>query len=145
MTLDGLPCPSCGSQYVKVIDTRPVHGTIRRRRECVKCKERFFTKEVFCDLAGAPRKSVFDGQERVNLFFTQLTAYASEHYDTTMTVEKTGVRIAISGTEKHPPHPSVTVSVFVRLYDVRRNTAWTFDDTIANLRDAFNERLLICL
>jgi transcriptional repressor NrdR len=41
-------CPFCSEQDTKVIDSRLVSDghTIRRRRECSKCKERFTTYEV---------------------------------------------------------------------------------------------------
>ena len=41
-------CPFCSEQDTKVIDSRLVSDghTIRRRRECIKCKERFTTFEV---------------------------------------------------------------------------------------------------
>ncbi|MBE6714204.1 MAG: transcriptional repressor NrdR [Ruminococcaceae bacterium] len=41
-------CPSCGSEDIKVVDSRPVedNNSIRRRRECLVCKHRFTTYEV---------------------------------------------------------------------------------------------------
>ena len=43
-----MKCPSCGSEDIKVIDSRPVpeNNSIRRRRECLDCKTRFTTYEV---------------------------------------------------------------------------------------------------
>ncbi|MCM1055906.1 MAG: transcriptional regulator NrdR [Bacteroides sp.] len=38
-------CPSCGFDDSKVIDSRPTENRIRRRRECLKCRERFTTYE----------------------------------------------------------------------------------------------------
>lgn len=38
-------CPNCGFDDSKVIDSRPTENRIRRRRECLKCKERFTTYE----------------------------------------------------------------------------------------------------
>lgn len=38
-------CPYCGCCDLKVIDSRPTDGKIRRRRECVKCGKRFTTFE----------------------------------------------------------------------------------------------------
>lgn len=40
-------CPKCGFENSKVIDSRPTEETssIRRRRECLKCKHRFTTYE----------------------------------------------------------------------------------------------------
>ncbi len=40
-------CPSCGYSDTKVIDSRPVDGesSIRRRRECISCHNRFTTYE----------------------------------------------------------------------------------------------------
>ena len=40
-------CPYCGKTNSKVIDSRPTDegNSIRRRRECIKCKKRFTTYE----------------------------------------------------------------------------------------------------
>ena len=38
-------CPHCGSDQHKVIDTRTVADTIRRRRRCTACDQRFTTYE----------------------------------------------------------------------------------------------------
>lgn len=45
-------CPFCGSTLNKVVDKRSVTGTgeIRRRRECLKCGNRFTTYEVLAKL-----------------------------------------------------------------------------------------------
>ena len=42
-----MKCPYCDYLESKVIDTRPVDdgGSIRRRRECLKCEKRFTTYE----------------------------------------------------------------------------------------------------
>ncbi|UTW44359.1 transcriptional regulator NrdR [bacterium SCSIO 12696] len=41
-------CPFCGKDETKVIDSRLVAegGQVRRRRECLSCKERFTTYEL---------------------------------------------------------------------------------------------------
>jgi transcriptional repressor NrdR len=39
-----MKCPYC-SDETKVIDKRDVEGTVKRRRECVKCEKRFTTFE----------------------------------------------------------------------------------------------------
>lgn len=43
-----MKCPSCGSDDIKVVDSRPVedNNSIRRRRECLCCHARFTTYEV---------------------------------------------------------------------------------------------------
>lgn len=43
-----MKCPSCGSDDIKVVDSRPVeeNNSIRRRRECLACHTRFTTYEV---------------------------------------------------------------------------------------------------
>ena len=43
-----MKCPSCGSEDIKVVDSRPVedNNSIRRRRECLMCHNRFTTYEV---------------------------------------------------------------------------------------------------
>ena len=38
-------CPYCLNQDSKVIDKRDSEGVIRRRRECLKCAQRYNTKE----------------------------------------------------------------------------------------------------
>ncbi|MEN6479680.1 MAG: transcriptional regulator NrdR [Anaerolineales bacterium] len=38
-------CPYCGNDTSRVVDTREVGDAIRRRRECLKCLERFTTYE----------------------------------------------------------------------------------------------------
>ena len=42
-----MKCPSCNKEDSKVVDSRSIHegGSIRRRRECNKCKFRFTTYE----------------------------------------------------------------------------------------------------
>jgi transcriptional repressor NrdR len=40
-----MKCPYCSHPDSKVIDTREVSASIRRRRECEKCKQRFTTYE----------------------------------------------------------------------------------------------------
>lgn len=39
-------CPYCLHEESKVIDKRNAEGTIRRRRECLKCEKRFNTREA---------------------------------------------------------------------------------------------------
>ncbi len=39
-------CPKCGCEDSKVVDSRPSDERIRRRRECLSCKNRFTTYEV---------------------------------------------------------------------------------------------------
>ena len=43
-----MKCPYCGSDDIKVVDSRPVeeNKSIRRRRECLACQARFTTYEV---------------------------------------------------------------------------------------------------
>jgi transcriptional regulator NrdR family protein len=41
----GLPCPACGEPRCGVTDSRPVVGTIWRRRQCGACGFRFTTYE----------------------------------------------------------------------------------------------------
>lgn len=38
-------CPYCNSNNSRVVDTREVTDGIRRRRECISCKQRFTTYE----------------------------------------------------------------------------------------------------
>ena len=43
-----MKCPSCGSEDIKVVDSRPGedNNSIRRRRECLTCHNRFTTYEI---------------------------------------------------------------------------------------------------
>ena len=43
-----MKCPSCASDNIKVVDSRPVdeNNSIRRRRECLECQTRFTTYEI---------------------------------------------------------------------------------------------------
>ena len=41
-----MKCPYCGFEDTKVIDSRPVEGRKRRRRECTSCHKRFTTNET---------------------------------------------------------------------------------------------------
>lgn len=41
-----MQCPYCLSLDTKVVDKRNAEGIIRRRRECLKCKKRFNTRET---------------------------------------------------------------------------------------------------
>lgn len=40
-----MKCPFCGFEDTKVVDSRPVEGKKRRRRECSSCGKRFTTYE----------------------------------------------------------------------------------------------------
>ena len=40
-----MKCPFCGFEDTKVVDSRPVDGKKRRRRECTSCGKRFTTYE----------------------------------------------------------------------------------------------------
>ena len=46
MSTIGPICPDCGGQTSKVMDSRPAHLGIRRRRACGACNRRFTTFEV---------------------------------------------------------------------------------------------------
>lgn len=41
-----MTCPACGENQDIVSDSREWYGTKRRRRECLKCGERWSTVEV---------------------------------------------------------------------------------------------------
>ncbi|MDR0222467.1 MAG: transcriptional regulator NrdR [Oscillospiraceae bacterium] len=45
-----MKCPDCGYDDSRVIDSRPTENKIRRRRECLKCSERFTTYEIIEDM-----------------------------------------------------------------------------------------------
>ena len=42
----GLHCPRCQSTSLRTIDSRKVGNTVRRKRECHKCRARFYTTEA---------------------------------------------------------------------------------------------------
>lgn len=46
MKPDGLHCPRCQSTMLRTLDSRKQNGTVRRRRQCHKCDERFYTVEA---------------------------------------------------------------------------------------------------
>lgn len=40
-------CPKCGSMQDSVVDSRPQEdGSIKRRRKCMACGDRFYTIEI---------------------------------------------------------------------------------------------------
>lgn len=41
-----MKCPSCGSASRRVVDSRPIEASIRRRSECTSCKKRYTTYEM---------------------------------------------------------------------------------------------------
>lgn len=45
--IEGNPqtCPVCCSSQTRVVDSRPYKDTIRRRRACIACSERWTTEE----------------------------------------------------------------------------------------------------
>lgn len=61
-------CPICGGA-TRVADSRPNSDSIRRRRECLECKNRFSTVEIDADYYAtlkpidkkAVRKVLYDG------------------------------------------------------------------------------------
>jgi hypothetical protein len=44
------PCPSCRASTSDVVDTRPWHGQVKRRRKCRACAHRWSTLEVPFDI-----------------------------------------------------------------------------------------------
>ena len=62
-----MKCPHCGYEEDKVVDSRPSHDgqSVRRRRECLQCKQRFTTYEyveqlVLTVLKSDGRREPFD-------------------------------------------------------------------------------------
>ena len=43
--LANMNCPSCENEESRVVDSRESPGGIRRRRECLRCKQRYTTYE----------------------------------------------------------------------------------------------------
>jgi transcriptional repressor NrdR len=41
-----MKCPYCNAPDTQVIDSRPLHDGVRRRRRCLVCKKRFTTMEM---------------------------------------------------------------------------------------------------
>jgi transcriptional repressor NrdR len=54
-----MKCPFCSHEENKVVDSRPAQEghAVRRRRECLKCAERFTTYEYIEDIALTVTKS----------------------------------------------------------------------------------------
>ena len=50
-------CPFCKARDSRVIDTRQVENGIRRRRECITCRERFTTYEQMAGIVPLVIKS----------------------------------------------------------------------------------------
>ncbi|UCD95045.1 MAG: transcriptional repressor NrdR [Candidatus Zixiibacteriota bacterium] len=68
-----MKCPFCGHEEDKVVDSRTAQDgrAVRRRRECLKCKERFTTYEyienvVLTVIKSDERREPFDRQKLVN-------------------------------------------------------------------------------
>jgi DNA-directed RNA polymerase subunit RPC12/RpoP len=51
------PCSSCGHTHTQVINSRPVGGTIRRRRNCPHCGHRMTTREYEVEKIGGNDRS----------------------------------------------------------------------------------------
>lgn len=41
-----MTCTNCGHYSTRVLDSRHAPGRVRRRRECVRCRERITTVEI---------------------------------------------------------------------------------------------------
>lgn len=52
------PCPMCMGK-TKVIDSRPSHDVVRRRRKCLACQYRFTTFEITAEAGGQTGASVY--------------------------------------------------------------------------------------
>ncbi len=64
-------CPFCAQEESKVVDTRESEGTIRRRRECLRCGKRFTTYERVAQtslmvIKQDGRREAFDRQKLMN-------------------------------------------------------------------------------
>ncbi len=59
----GLHCPGCGKRAFKTLDSRPVHGGQRRRRECVSCGFRVTTLESIILTEQQPRRKAEEGSQ----------------------------------------------------------------------------------
>lgn len=55
-------CPECGAETSVISSRENSDGTIRRRRECLLCGQRFTTREVF---AGVDTRKGRKGKRRV--------------------------------------------------------------------------------
>ena len=47
----GLHCPCCGKRTLRTVDSRPVKGGIRRRKECASCGSRITTIEKIASMS----------------------------------------------------------------------------------------------
>lgn len=57
----GFHCPACGKRKLMTVDSRPVFGGIRRRRECNKCGFRCNTIEKISSERRARRNVSAEG------------------------------------------------------------------------------------
>ena len=106
-----MKCPYCGFEDTKVIDSRPVDGRKRRRRECTSCMKRFTTYESveMPMLLVVKKDGSFEPFSRVKLLngiynaikkrpvdVTQVTSIADEiesHYANKMQTQVTSTEI----------------------------------------------------
>ena len=65
-----MKCPYCGSENIRVMDSRHIEeeNAIKRRRECESCKKRFGTREIVQDtsiivIKKDGRKEFFDKEK----------------------------------------------------------------------------------
>lgn len=63
-------CPKCGAGESVVIESREKKNTVRRRRQCARCRERYSTREIpaetyeaLCRLGMAMRAVLKEGNE----------------------------------------------------------------------------------
>ena len=85
-------CPSCAHDESKVVDSRPSedNSSIRRRRECLKCSQRFTTYERLesTPLIVVKRDGSSEAYNRAKLFRGLLTACAKRPISSAQ-IEKT--------------------------------------------------------
>ncbi len=91
-------CPNCGYSESKVIDSRPTENySIRRRRECPKCKKRFTTYEIIDVVPITVLKK--DGSEELFDKNKILTGLIKSCYKRPVTTEQLSALVADIETE----------------------------------------------
>ena len=73
-------CPSCGYGESKVVDSRPADdgASIRRRRECLECGNRFTTYERLGDVPTSSTELITPASTRRSALYLRIVASTSD-------------------------------------------------------------------
>jgi len=73
-------CKNCGSNQIRVTDSREKRDHIYRRRDCIKCKAKFSTREISEQEYKRIKKIEADFIEQVRNFTKKLDADAQQRF-----------------------------------------------------------------